>query len=60
MQTHAVVHPLHLMDTPDPVWELETMGTTCTTTVIMDIVSVVGLTEDVNLVVTGQEVLHCV
>ena len=59
MQTRAVVHPLHLMDTPNPVQEPETMGTTYITTVTVGIVLAVGLIEDANLVVTGQEELHC-
>ena len=57
---HAIAHPLHLMDIPATVQEAETMGTTSITTVTVGIVVVVTSTEDVNLVVPGQEVPHCV
>ena len=48
------------MDTPDTVQEQQTMETMCITTVTVDTVLVVAPTEDVNLVVPGQEELHCV
>ena len=48
------------MDSPDTVQEQQTMEITSITTVTVGIVLVVAHTEDVNLVVPGQEVPHCV
>ena len=48
------------MDTPDTAQEQQTMETMSITTVAVDTVSVVAPPEDVNLVVPGQEELHCV
>ena len=59
-QSHAVVHLLHLMVTPAPVLEQQIMEVLSLTTVTVGIVLVVVHTEDVNLVVPGQEVPHCV
>ena len=60
MQPHAVVHPLHLMGTPDHVQGQRTMEIISITTVHGSIVLVVTPPEDVSLVVSGQEVPHCV
>ena len=48
------------MDISDTVQEPETTETTYITTVTVGIVVVVAPTEDVNLVVPGQEVPHYV
>ena len=48
------------MDIQATVQEPETIETTSITTVTVGIVVVVAPTEDVNLVVPGQEVPHCV
>ena len=59
-QTHVAVHPCHPMDIQIFALEQLAMGTLSITTVTVGIVVVVAPIEDVNLVVTGQEVLHCV
>ena len=59
-QTHVPVHPRHPMDTQVPALEQLAMGSLSITTVTVGIVVVVAPTEDVNLVVPGQEVPHCV
>ena len=48
------------MDTPDHVQEQQAMEIMSITTVTVGIVVVVTPPEDVNLVVPGQEVPHCV
>ena len=59
-QTHVAVHPHHPMDTQVPALELLPIGILSITTVTVGIVVVAAPTEDVNLVVPGQELPRCV